>query len=228
MDYKSELIIYYFKMTDKKDFPKEIAIFPLSNAIFFPNTVLPLNIFEPRYKKMTEDALSNNKLIGMVQTKNYKNVIKPEVFNVGCLGKIESHSKTVDGRYLINLTGLIRFKIIDELKTDLPYRKFKVSYEDYLEDLEKIKFLDKINIIDLIDKTRKFFKIHQLSTDWKVVEKVEPNQLVNSLSMICPFSVSEKQTLLEAKSLIERTNLINQIINFYILGNNIQQDRNIH
>jgi len=215
-------------MIYKKDFPDEIAIFPLSNAIFFPNTVLPLNIFEPRYKKMTEDALSNNKLIGMVQTKNYKNVIKPEVFNVGCLGKIETHSKTVDGRYLINLTGLIRFKILDELETDLPYRKFKVSYEDYLEDLEKIKFSDKINVIDLIDKTRKFFKIHQLSTDWKVVEKVEPDQLVNSLSMICPFSVSEKQTLLEAKNLVERTNLINQIINFYILGNNNQQDRKIH
>jgi len=214
-------------MIDTK-FPNTISIFPLSNAIFFPNTVLPLNIFEPRYKKMTEDALSNDKLIGMVQTKNYKNTIKPEVFNVGCLGKIEAHSKTPDGRYLINLTGLIRFKIVDELETDLPYRKFKVSYEDYLEDLEKIKFSDKINVIDLIDKTRRFFKIHQLSTDWKIVEKVEPNQLVNSLSMICPFSVSEKQTLLEAKNLIERTNLINQIINFYILGNNNQQDRKIH
>jgi len=212
----------------QKDLPQEISIFPLSNAIFFPNTVLPLNIFEPRYKKMTEDALSNNKLIGMVQTKNYMNSVKPEIFKVGCLGKIETHSKTVDGRYLINLAGLIRFKILDELKTDLPYRKFRVSYEDYLEDLEKIKFSDKISIIDLIDKTRKFFKIHQLSTDWKIVEKVDPGQLVNSLSMICPFSVSEKQTLLEAKNLSERTNLISQIINFYILGNNNQQDRKIH
>jgi len=213
---------------EKKNLPNEISIFPLSNAIFFPNTVLPLNIFETRYKKMTEDALSNNKLFGMVQTKNYKNTIKPDVYNVGCLGKIENYSKSVDGRYLINLTGLIRFKIVGELETDLPYRKFKVSYEDYLEDLEKIKFSDKINVLDLIDKTRKFFKIHQLSTDWKVVEKVEPDQLVNSLSMICPFSVSEKQTLLEAKNLIERANLINQIINFYILGNNNQQDRKIH
>jgi len=177
---------------------------------------------------MTEDALSNNKLIGIVQTKNYNNSVKPEVYKIGCLGKIDTHSKTVDGRYLINLTGLTRFKILDELETGLPYRKFKVSYEDYLEDLEKIKFSDKINVIDLIDKTRKFFKIHQLSTDWKVVEKVDPNQLINSLSMICPFSVSEKQTLLEAKSLIERNNLINQIINFYILANNTQQDRNIH
>ena len=208
--------------------PQQIAVFPLSNAIFFPNTILPLNIFETRYKKMTEDALSNNKLIGMVQTKNYNNKIKPDVYKVGCLGKIENYSKTVDGRYLINLTGLIRFKILDELETELPYRKFRVSYNDYLEDLEKIKFSDKINIIDLIDKTRKFFKIHQLSTDWKVVEKVKPDELVNSLSMICPFSVSEKQTLLEAKNLIERANLINQIINFYILGNNNQLDRNIH
>jgi len=215
-------------MIIKKDFPNEIAIFPLSHAIFFPNTILPLNIFEPRYKKMTEDALSNNKLIGMVQTKNYNNSIKPEVFNVGCLGKIESHSKTPDGRYLINLTGLIRFKILNELETNLPYRKFRVSYKDYLEDLEKIKFSDKINVTDLIDKTRKFFKIHQLSTDWKVVERVDTYQLVNSLSMVCPFTVSEKQTLLEAKNLIERTNLINQIINFYILGNNNQQDRKIH
>jgi len=215
-------------MIIKKDFPNEIAIFPLSHAIFFPNTILPLNIFEPRYKKMTEDALSNNKLIGMVQTKNYNNSIKPEVFNVGCLGKIETHSKTPDGRYLINLTGLIRFKILNELETNLPYRKFRVSYKDYLEDLEKIKFSDKINVTDLIDKTRKFFKIHQLSTDWKVVERVDTYQLVNSLSMVCPFTVSEKQTLLEAKNLIERTNLINQIINFYILGNNNQQDRKIH
>jgi len=212
----------------QRELPEEISIFPLSNAIFFPNTILPLNIFEPRYKKMTEDALSNDKLIGMVQTKNYKNIGKPEVFNVGCLGKIETHSKTPDGRYLINLTGLVRFKIVNELETNLPYRKFKVSYEDYLEDLEKIKFSDKINVIDLIDKTRKFFKIHQLSADWKVVEKVETNQLVNSLSMICPFSVSEKQTLLEAKNLTERTNIINQIINFYILGNVNQQDRRIH
>ena len=215
-------------MTIKIDFPDEIAIFPLSNAIFFPNTVLPLNIFEPRYKKMTEDALANNKLIGMVQTKNYNNTVKPEVFNVGCLGKIETYSKTVDGRYLINLTGLIRFKIINEIETNLPYRKFNVSYEDYFDDLEKIKFSDKINVIDLIDKTRKFFKVHQLSTDWKVVEKVDPDQLINSLSMICPFSISEKQTLLEAKNLIERNNLINQIINFYILGNNNQQNRKIH
>jgi Lon protease-like protein len=212
----------------KKDIPNEISIFPLANAVFFPNTVLPLNIFEPRYKKMIEDALASNKIIGMIQTRENNNPKKPAVFSVGCLGKIENHAKTADGRYLINLKGLIRFRILDEAETNLPYRKFRVSYDEFLEDLEKIKFNDKINVLQLIDKARKLFKIHQLSTDWKIVEKIEPDQLINSLSMICPFSVSEKQGLLEAKTLIERSLLINQIINFYIIGNNPGSERQIH
>jgi Lon protease-like protein len=212
----------------KKDIPNEISIFPLANAVFFPNTVLPLNIFEPRYKKMIEDALASNKIIGMIQTRENNNPKKPKVFSVGCLGKIENHAKTADGRYLINLKGLIRFRILDEAETNLPYRKFRVSYDEFLEDLEKIKFNDKINVLQLIDKARKLFKIHQLSTDWKIVEKIEPDQLINSLSMICPFSVSEKQGLLEAKTLIERNLLINQIINFYIIGNNPGSERQIH
>ncbi|NCU45496.1 MAG: peptidase S16 [Candidatus Fonsibacter ubiquis] len=174
---------------NKKEIPQEISIFPLANAVFFPNTILPLNIFEPRYKKMVEDALSSNKMIGMIQTKQSNNLKKPEVFSVGCLGKIENHTKTADGRYLINLKG---------------------------------------DVLQLIDKARKLFKIHQLSTDWKIVEKVEPDQLINSLSMICPFSVSEKQGLLEAKTILERNLLINQIINFYIIGNNPGSERQIH
>jgi Lon protease-like protein len=213
---------------DKKEIPQEISIFPLANAVFFPNTILPLNIFEPRYKKMIEDALSSNKMIGMIQTKQSNNPKKPDVFNVGCLGKIDTHTKTADGRYLINLKGLIRFRILDEVEADLPYRKFRVTYDEFLEDLEKIKFNDKIDVLQLIDKARKLFKIHHLSTDWKVVEKVEPDQLINSLSMICPFSVSEKQGLLEAKTLIERNLLINQIINFYITNNNSRYDKYIH
>ena len=213
---------------NKKEIPQEISIFPLANAVFFPNTILPLNIFEPRYKKMIEDALSSNKMIGMIQTKQSNNPKKPDVFSVGCLGKIDTHTKTADGRYLINLKGLIRFRILDEVETDLPYRKFRVTYDEFLDDLEKIKFNDKIDVLQLIDKARKLFKIHHLSTDWKIVEKVEPDQLVNSLSMICPFSVSEKQGLLEAKTVLERNLLINQIINFYIIGNNPDSERRIH
>jgi Lon protease-like protein len=213
---------------DKKKIPQEISIFPLANAVFFPNTVLPLNIFEPRYKKMVEDALVSNKMIGMIQTKKGSNPKKPEVFSVGCLGKIDTHTKTADGRYLINLKGLIRFRVLDEIETSLAYRKFKVTYDEFLDDLEQIKFNDKIDVLKLIDKARKLFKIHHLSTDWKVVEKVEPDQLVNSLSMICPFSVSEKQGLLEAKTLLERNVLINQIINFYITSNNPNYNGHVH
>ena len=213
---------------DKKEIPQEISIFPLANAVFFPNTILPLNIFEPRYKKMVEDALISNKMIGMIQTKGSNNSNKPEVFSVGCLGKIDTHTKTSDGRFLINLKGLVRFRILDEAETELPYRKFRVTCDEFLDDLEKIKFNDKIDVIHLIDKAKKLFKIHQLSTDWKVVEKVDPDQLVNSLSMICPFSVSEKQGLLEAKTLLERNVLINQIINFYIMGNNPNLQKKIH
>jgi Lon protease-like protein len=212
----------------KKDLPTELIIFPLANAVFFPNTILPLNIFEPRYKKMTEDSLSSSKMIGMIQTKQSNNQKKSEVFSVGCLGKIDSHTKTADGRYLINLKGLIRFRILDEVETDLPYRKFRVTYDEFLDDLEKIKFSDRIDVLQLIDKARKLFKIHHLSTDWKIVEKVEADQLINSLSMICPFSVSEKQGLLEAKTILERNLLINQIINFYIIGNNYNLEKKLH
>ena len=105
-----------------KGLPVEIPIFPLANAVFFPNTILPLNIFEPRYKKMTEDALSSDKIIGMIQTKQNNTSKKPEVFSVGCLGKIDNHTKTADGRYLINLKGLVRFRILDEAETTLPYK----------------------------------------------------------------------------------------------------------
>ena len=213
---------------DKKEIPQEISIFPLANAIFFPNTILPLNIFEPRYKKMVEDAWSSNKMIGMIQTRVGNSIKRPEVFNVGCLGKIDRYTKTGDGRYLINLKGLIRFRILDEVESDLPYRKFRVTYDEFLDDLDKIKFDDKIDVLQLIDKARKLFKIHHLSTDWKIVEKVEPDQLINSLSMICPFSVSEKQGLLEAKTLFERNSLINKIINFYIIGNNANLQKQIH
>ena len=213
---------------DKKEIPQEISIFPLANAVFFPNTVLPLNIFEPRYKKMFEDALVSNKMIGMIQTRKGNNPKKPEVFSVGCLGKIDTHTKTADGRYLINLKGLIRFRVLDEIETSLAYRKFKVTYDEFLDDLEQIKFNDKIDVLKLIDKARKLFKIHHLSTDWKVVEKVGPEQLVNSLSMICPFSVGEKQGLLEAKTLLERNVLINQIINFYITSNNPNYNGHVH
>lgn len=215
------------KKFNKTDLPHELPIFPLSNAIFFPKTLLPLNIFEPRYKQMTEHAVVGNKLIGMVQSnQKVDKKGKAEVYNIGCVGYIEFHSKTPDGRYLINLKGISRFKIKEEINTNNLYRKFYVDYNDFSSDFDEQK-TSGINTIELIEKTKKLFEQYQLSTDWKVVEKVETEQLINSLSMICPFTISEKQRLLETKDLIDRNEILNKIINFYVLGNN-ENNKNIH
>jgi Lon protease-like protein len=214
-----------------KNLPEEIPIFPLSNAIFFPNTVLPLNIFEPRYKQMIADSLEKNKFIGMAQP-NLQNLqsSKPDIFNVGCVGIVQKHNKTPEGTYLVNLEGLVRFKVIKELKTEKLYRTFKVSYLDFSSDLEENnkKEIDTKSTLELIEKTKKFFKMFQLSTDWRMIEKVEPNKLINSLAMICPFTSAEKQRLLETTSIRERNEILNQIINFYILGNTTDFHKKIH
>jgi len=215
------------KKFNKTDLPHELPVFPLSNAIFFPKTLLPLNIFEPRYKQMTEHAVVGNKLIGMVQSnQKIDEKGKAEVYNIGCVGYIEFHSKTPDGRYLINLQGISRFKIKEEINTNNLYRKFSVDYNDFSSDFDEQK-TSGINTIALIEKTKKLFEQYQLSTDWKVVEKVETEQLINSLSMICPFTISEKQRLLETKDLIDRNEILNKIINFYVLGSN-ENNKNIH
>lgn len=215
------------KKYNKTDLPHELPVFPLSNAIFFPKTLLPLNIFEPRYKQMTEHAVNGDKLIGMVQSnQNTNRKGDTEVYSVGCVGYIEFHSKTPDGRYLINLKGISRFKIKKEINTDNLYRKFSVDYNDYSSDFSEQKTKG-INTIELIKKTKKLFEQYQLSTDWKIVERVEPEQLINSLSMICPFTISEKQRLLETRDIVDRNEVLNKIINFYVLGNN-ENNRNIH
>lgn len=214
------------KKFTKKELPTELPVFPLSNAIFFPNTLLPLNIFEPRYKQMTEHAIKNDNMIGMVQSVQNKDLNKNDIYNIGCVGFIEYHSNTPDGRYLINLKGITRFNIEKEIKTENLYRTFAINYNGFEKDLENEEVL-KINTLNLIEKTKKLFNKHQLSTNWKIVEKVEPAQLINSLSMICPFTISEKQRLLETMSIKERNDVLNQIINFYILGNN-ENNQNIH
>ena len=215
------------KKFNKTDLPLELPVFPLSNAIFFPKTLLPLNIFEPRYKQMTEHAVDGNKLIGMIQSnQNIDQKGRAEVYNIGCVGYIDFHSTTPDGRYLINLKGISRFKIKEEIITNNLYRRFLVDYNEFSSDFDEQK-TEGINTIELIKKTKKLFEQYQLSTDWKIVEKVEPEQLINSLSMICPFTISEKQRLLETKDIIDRNEVLNKIINFYVLGNN-ENNKNIH
>ena len=192
-------------------FPKKISIFPLRGAIFFPKTNLPLNIFEKRYVSMIEDALKGNKYIGMVQSKK----VEGEVFKVGCLGKIDRHEKTPDGRILINLNGLSRFKIDEEINNDKLYREFIVNYDDFKQDIKLREYQVKNEILEkLIDNSKKYFNQQGVLIDWKEISKLKAFEQIYTLAMISPFSVSEKQKILEVADLNEAANTLNEITKF--------------
>jgi len=194
-----------------KDFPKKISVFPLRGAIFFPKTNLPLNIFEKRYVSMVEDALKGNKYIGMVQSKK----VEGEVFKVGCLGKIDRHEKTPDGRILINLNGLSRFKIDEEVNNDKLYREFIVNYDDFRDDMKLKEYEVKNEILEkLINNSKKYFSQQGVLIDWREISKLKAFEQIYTLAMISPFSVSEKQKVLEVPDLNEAANTLNEITKF--------------
>ena len=193
------------------NFPKKISVFPLRGAIFFPKTNLPLNIFEKRYVTMVEDALKSDKYIGMVQSKQ----VEGDVFKVGCLGKIDRHEKTSDGRILINLSGLSRFKIDEEINNDKLYREFIVNYDDFKEDTRLKEYTVKNEILEkLIDNSKKYFYQQGVLIDWKEISKLKAFEQIYTLAMISPFSVSEKQKILEEPDLNEAANTLNEITKF--------------
>tara|TARA_X000000368_G_scaffold215322_1_gene170002 strand:- start:280 stop:924 length:645 start_codon:yes stop_codon:yes gene_type:complete len=199
--------------------PKEIPIFPLSNFIIFPKTSVPLNIFEPRYINMIDDAMKGNRMIGMIQPKSF-NQKTPDLYKIGCVGKITSFNETEDGRYLIVLAGVSRFKITEELKTQKLYRLCKVDFKDFSYDLEEkdeeIKFSD----LEFIFKNLKSLFIKQgYIIDWKELEKKSLNQTINALAMASPFSLEEKQILLETNDLSERKQKLEQILSTYNFDN---------
>ena len=210
------------------DLPKKIPLFPLSNFIIFPKTTVPLNIFEPRYIEMVNNCMKSNKLLGMIQPKSSSNDIsKPELHNIGCLGKITSFKETEDKRYLIDLKGLIRFKIFKEIKSSFQYREYEVDFKDYHQDLEekqeKLQFSD----LELIFKDLKaLFDKRGFIVNWKSLEKQSLNETINALSMASPFTLEEKQILFEAKNLDIRKNKIAEILSTYshdIFNNNTLQ-----
>ena len=193
------------------NFPKKISVFPLRGAIFFPKTNLPLNIFERRYVSMIEDALKGEKYIGMVQTKR----VEGDVFRVGCLGKIDRHERTSDGRILINLNGLTRFKIDEEINNDKLYREFIVNYDDFKEDMKLKEYAVKNEILEkLIDNSKKYFNQQGVLIDWKEISKLKAFEQIYTLAMISPFSVSEKQKVLEIPDLNEAASTLNEITKF--------------
>ena len=202
-----------------KQLPKTISIFPLSNFIFFPQTTVPLNIFEPRYIQMVDDAMKGDRIIGMVQPKKSNQTI-PILYNVGCAGKITSFNETEDGRYLIVLDGISRFKILEELNNDKLYRECKVNFDNFSNDInnqkEEIKFSD----LELIFKNLKsLFNKQGYTINWKELEKQSLDQTINALSMASPFSLEEKQVLLETINLNERKLKLEEILKTYTLDN---------
>ncbi len=201
----------------KDDLPNEIPVFPLSNFIIFPNTTVPLNIFEPRYIDMINDSMKSNKMIGMIQPKsslNRENV--PELHDVGCLGKITSFRETEDGRFLIELKGLIRFKTVKEIITQNKYRILEIDFKDFSQDLNENKENLKFSDLELIFKDLKsLFEKKGFIINWKALEKQSLDETINALAMASPFSLEEKQVLLEAENLNIRKNKIAEILSTY-------------
>ena len=198
--------------------PKKLPVFPLSNFIIFPKTSVPLNIFEPRYIEMINDSMRTNKFIGMVQPKNLTNEDKNiQLHDIGCLGKITSFKETEDGRYLIELKGVIRFKLINEIFSNKKYREFDISFDDYLDDLNDTKENLKFSDLELIFKDLKIlFEKRGFIINWKELEKQSLDEIINALAMASPFTLEEKQALLEAKNLDIRKTKISEILTTYI------------
>ena len=202
----------------KENLPKKIAVFPLSNFIIFPKTSVPLNIFEPRYIDMINDSMKSDKLIGMIQPKNSKNEDSniPELHDVGCVGKITSFKETEGGRFLIELKGVIRFQILREIKSKKKYRECEINFENFYEDLEEKRESIKFSDLELIFKDIKsLFEKRGFIINWKGLEKQSLDETINALAMASPFTLEEKQVLLEAKNLNTRKNKISEILTTY-------------
>lgn len=194
--------------TDVRDFPETIPVFPLTRALLLPRSELPLRIFEPRYVNMIDDAMAGSRLVGMVQPIGPENAPAPELFTVGCCGRITALAEAGDARYLITLTGVCRFRIIGEEPTSGPYRKCRVSYSDFVDDLKPDSAQDLVNRGGIIETLRVFAQSSNVDLDWSSIDAAPTETLVNALAMMSPFGPQEKQSLLEAKDLRVRAEML--------------------
>ena len=200
-----------------EELPKTIPIFPLSNFIMFPGTTVPLNIFEPRYLQMVNDSMKENRIIGMIQPKKSGMLKKPDLYEIGCIGKITSFNETEDGRILIILNGVCRFKVSKEIQSNKLYRECNVQYNNFSNDISEKS--NKLNFSDLsiiMENMKKFFKKQGYIVNLKDLEKKNLSQTLNDLSMASPFSLEEKQILLESLDINVRKEKMEQILNNYI------------
>ena len=196
--------------------PNIIPIFPLSNFIIFPHTTVPLNIFEPRYLEMINDCMKTNKIIGLIQPKIIKGTSIPYLHDIGCLGEIINFNDTSDGRCLINLKGISRFRILKEINSNKPYRECEISFESFDDDVNLQKEEIKSSDLELIFKDLKsLFEKKGYIINWESLEKQNLSETINALAMASPFTLEEKQVLLESKNLEIRKDKIAQILSTY-------------
>ena len=180
------------------ELPEIIPIFPLSGALLLPKGNLPLNIFEPRYISMVDFAMKNKKMIGMIQ-ENKNSPITKDLYTIGCLGRINQYNETTDGRYIINLSGIIRFNIVKEEKTSEKFRKIKVSYLKFKHDLTS-NFENSFDRKIFLNEVRTYLAKNNIEVDWNIIQTVSKTILITTLASICPFSDAEKQMILECKN----------------------------
>ena len=193
------------------DLPEVIPVFPLPGALLLPRGTMPLNIFEPRYIAMIDDALRDgHRLIGMIQPvpAHSGKGNKPSLYNIGCVGRITQLAESGDGRYLIELTGVSRFRIEEELDVKTPYRQCRVTFAPFADDFVARKGEDEVDRSALLDALRDFLKANQLNADWEGIDKAPNEALVNALAMMSPYGGAEKQALLEAPDLKTRAEVL--------------------
>ncbi len=194
------------------DLPGTLPIFPLAGALLLPRGVLPLNIFEPRYVAMVDAALrSGDRLIGMIQPQTVGAAdagTNPAIHDIGCAGRITGFNETDDGRILMTLTGICRFKVTQELNAMTPFRQVKADYGPFANDLEAGSGELDVSRTELLDIVRRYLEANNLQADWDAIEQSSNEALVNSLSMISPFGPQEKQAMLEADSLEQRNQIL--------------------
>ena len=193
-----------------EDLPEVIPVFPLSGALLLPRGQLPLNIFEPRYMSMIDDAVRSDRLIGMVQLSEdaSSSAKRPKLYTMGCVGRITSLEESGDGRYLVTLTGVARYRIIEELRTVTPYRQCRVDFAPFGRDFDEEQERDEVDRPGVIRALRQFADTHRLSVDWEGIDAAPSDLLVNALAMMSPFGPKEKQALLEAPDLKARADVL--------------------
>jgi Lon protease-like protein len=203
------------------DLPDTIAVFPLPGALLLPRARLPLHIFEPRYLQMLDDALkTKHRLIGMIQPREVPGAAEKRLHAIGCAGRLTGFSETEDGRYMVTLSGISRFRVLQEVQGFTPYRRCQVDWAPFARDLGGAESDAGFKRAEFMAGLKRFFEAMELSTDWGSLKGADEELLINSLSMLCPFAPEDKQALLEAPSLTTRRETLVTLIEFALRGGN--------